>query len=241
MIHKTFVALLATLLLSSILLAQPEPPKSEEYIVYKDSKVHDIKTDLEKPVRVDYIAPGETTTVNLMPGGGIWRQFETYQECTVNISGGFCVNFYSYDNSTINISGGTLHNYSSFKDNTIVKISEGELEGSTHIDDKAKATITGGRFESLIVSDKAQATVSGGRYKYICAAGKSEIKIIGTDFTIDGVPTKDTKILHEKKYEDYNVEDRRLTCILPNKDKLNINVRVLDTAVIILETAKTDK
>jgi hypothetical protein len=253
MVRRVMLVLLATLLLASAVVYAtnfdlfsnslkgkelqfgPPDPKPGDYIQFRDSKVHDIDTDLGKPARVDYIAPGQKTTVNLMDGGLVSFHFEVYQDGIVNILGGMCVNLYAWDDATINLSGGLVGNGAVIRDNCKFTMTGGEVSSYLDFEDKTAGTISGGRLASVGASDNTRLTISGSRFRFLSASDTAVVKITGSDFAIDGVPITNAKLKFEKKYDK---EDRRLTGVLESKDKINATIRILGDAVVVIETVK---
>ena len=60
------------------------------WIGFADGDTHDITYEINDQVRVDYHAPGMSTTLNLLPGGSITapHEFRGYEDSQINILGG---------------------------------------------------------------------------------------------------------------------------------------------------------
>lgn len=130
---------------------------------FKDGGMHNINYTINSDVWVDYLAPGNQTTVNWLNNGKI---FDPYK-------------LQGYNNSRINISGGSVSNLDA-RDSSRVTMSGGAVGGYLSAFNNSQITMTGGATNYLYTWDSSQVTLSRGSVSgFLNAGGNSQVTMSG--------------------------------------------------------------
>ncbi len=121
-------------------------------------------------VAIDWNYSGPSTTVNVVDGGLVCR-LSYYGDSQGTISGGhFTEMLVVYGSAHVLVSGGVIDN-------------DLRLHSGGHV------TMTGGEVFGMVSATTGSITVSGGLIHGYCAVSTgSTFTLVGTDFSIDGVP-----------------------------------------------------
>jgi len=227
------------------------------WVQYNDGGTHDITTTINDDVWIDWEMPGMGTTVNVINGANISNPYEmrTYNDSVLNISGGL-IDLSTNDRSQVMVSGGTIWD-SHFYDSSHIEISDGTLFSHTLVEDNTDIIITGGTLsQGITLRHDSQGTMLGGRVegdmflqnnsqyellggtfelgKLLILSDNSILRVIGSDFAIDGVSIGDGIISSVTGTQSWNEPYRRLTGTLQNGDIIDNRFQIGNTAQIVI-------
>jgi len=228
MINRLLLVLLASFLLANF--AQAKEP-----IDLKDGKVHDVNKipDNSCAYRLDYLYKGDPTTLNFTSKEQNLAFISAYQESIVNLSNANCYSVTGYDNSTINVSESETSMLGAYGSSVLTLANTANYNVS--VQDNAKINIKDGRIVSFHTQSNNPVTITSGRFGFLSASNKGQIIIVGSDFRLDGAPTKLTKITLDIAKRD---EEHSLSFTLENKYMVAVKISLRDKGSIILEQIK---
>jgi len=156
-------------------------PRLLGVVEFKDGLTYDINDIIHDSVRVDYMAPGMQTTVNLLPAGYITGWLFGFYDSRLNISGGSVGGYLcAYDSSQVTMSGGSIGEFLFAYDNAQVTVTGGNVYGGLQPFDYSHAFVSGGYIEgTFATSDESKGFVSGGSMVDLYAGDNSHITFSG--------------------------------------------------------------
>lgn len=173
-------------------------------VEFKDGGIHNIDYEINDHVRIDYLAPGRGTTVNLLTGANISdTKFESYEDSIVKITGGHMTSDpVAWDNSRVFVSGGKidpksyyiLHNGSQITvsggsvrgidayDNSAILISDGIVEEFVLLAGDSRVNVSGGELLAIDAVDRGQVAVEDGSVSQVTGWDEASVSILGGVF-----------------------------------------------------------
>ena len=195
---KLYVAMLALALTTGA-------PQAVATVVFDDGQTHNVDGDVEDDVDVRDDFFGNTTTVNLKPGGNISYAFlqkgdlRAYEKSHVIVCGGAIAHYlYAYDTSHVTLSSGSIGSYGMDRDGRLiclqesqVTVSGGEIRGYLYAYDNSQVVVSAGLLgRSLQAFDNAHVDVWGGSIDGgVAAYGDSQVSISGGSIKHGSSPT----------------------------------------------------
>lgn len=168
------------------------------WIGFADGGIHDITYEINEYVRVDYQAPGLSTTLNLLDDGNIAypSHLQTYEDSIVNLLGGSIgMSLYASGRSHINVSIGLIRYDLYTCQSSQVDVSGGSIGRALNLSGNAQLSLSGGLIGTglqggqLRLYDYSQAYIFGGSIDGpFYAEGSAIVTIVGSDFAVDGAP-----------------------------------------------------
>lgn len=148
-------------------------------VVYNDGGVHDIDFPISDTVEVWDFA-SQPTTVNLLAGGIIALDLNTYNTSKANISVGYIGRYLGvYNSSQVAISGGIIKVRIGATNNCQLFISGGSVP-KVWAGENSQVTISGGLIANeLVVSASSQVIISGGTISKIKTTDSTHIFVSG--------------------------------------------------------------
>ncbi len=189
-------------------------------VEFKDGGIHNIDYEMKDDVWVDHQILEMQTTVNLLPGGQIWRLIAHWS-------------------SRVTMSGGTIDTELIAFRSSQITVSGGQIGDLLYAEDDSQVAFTGGSIGWLYTINNSQVTVSGGQIGGNIFAGydtgdDNQITFLGRDFAVNGVPFGYGELKSILAGTPYDEPARHLTGILASGEPLDNDFYIGGNAKIVL-------
>jgi len=167
-------------------------------------------------------------------GGSIGQDVTAYDNSQVNVSDGTMGHVKSYGNTQTIISGGSMLGIYSY-DSTHVSVSDGMINNISAFG-SSQVNFSGGTLgHTLEVVENSQVTFSGGLVQNrIVAENDGILRIIGSDFAVDGTPVGYTELYSLLGGDWHSEPHRRLTGTLLSGEPIDNEFYISYNAQIVL-------